>query len=88
MVGDGLEVETGQGFDIKVGAPTESSGAAGGFVKSRVVPGVERELEVEDGVFVGAGIQEDGFVGVDFRRGGFCGAGFEDTEAGDGGRDE
>lgn len=56
VVGDGLEVETGQRFDIEVGAPTESSGAAGGFVKSRVVPGVERELEVEDGGFVGAGV--------------------------------
>ena len=88
VVGNGLEVEASQGFDIKVGAPTESSGAAGGFVKSRVVPGVEREFEVEDGGFVGAGVQEDGFVGIDFRWGGFRGAGFEDAEAGDGGRDE
>lgn len=63
-------------------------GAAGGFVESGIIPGVEREFEIEDGEFVGAGVQEDGFVGVDFRRGGFGGAGFEDTEAGDGGRDE
>lgn len=37
---------------------------------------------------MGARVQEDGFVGVDFWRGGFGGAGFEDAEAGDGGRDE
>ncbi len=88
VVGDRLEVEAGQGFDVEVGAPTESSGAAGGFVKSGIVPSVERKFEVEGGGFVGTGVREDGFVGIDFRRGGFRGAGFEDAEAGDGGRDE
>lgn len=64
VVGEGLEIEVSQGFDVKFGIPVEVGRAAGFFVEDRAAPCGEGEFEVEEGSFVWAAVRENGFVGV------------------------